>query len=437
MFKLRHLTIAAFSAFAMLFLLPEEAKAQVPQGINYQAVARDTSGTPLAKETLDVVISIIDSNVFTTVYEETWDDVVTNRFGLFTIQIGRGVTVDDFTTVDWAGGGLYLNVNIDGVDMGNATELMTVPYAMYAMYAENAGNVLVIDSASLDGTDYIIYTNNGNDTTNLGALAGSATGVDSGEIVGASMDTLRLYQNGGFIDIDVSALIGGGTSLDNDTTNELQILTISNDTIFLSDGGSVVLPGAVANNDNDSTNELQTVSISNDTIFLTDGGFAVLPAGFTNNDNDSTNELLTSVTITNDSLHITDAGGTFDIDLSAYVNAVNNDNDSTNELQALTIGNDTVYLSDGGFVVLPTGATNNDNDSTNELQTVSISNDTVYLTDGGFAVLPSASANNDNDSTNELLISANITNDSLHITDAGGTFDIDLSAYVNAAINAC
>ncbi|HAW18824.1 MAG TPA: hypothetical protein DCX14_01460 [Flavobacteriales bacterium] len=399
MFKLRHLTIAAFSAFAMLFLLPEEAKAQVPQGINYQAVARDTSGTPLAKETLDVVISIIDSNVFTTVYEETWDDVVTNRFGLFTIQIGRGVTVDDFTTVDWAGGGLYLNVNIDGVDMGNATELMTVPYAMYA---ENAGNVLVIDSASLDGTDYIIYTNNGNDTTNLGALAGSATGVDSGEIVGASMDTLRLYQNGGFIDIDVSALIGGGTSLDNDTTNELQILTISNDTIFLSDGGSVVLPGAVANNDNDSTNELQTVSISNDTIFLTDGGFAVLPAGFTNNDNDSTNELLTSVTITNDSLHITDAGGTFDIDLSAYVNAVNNDNDSTNELQ-----------------------------------TVSISNDTVYLTDGGFAVLPSASANNDNDSTNELLISANITNDSLHITDAGGTFDIDLSAYVNAAINAC
>ena len=402
MFKLRHLTIAAFSAFAMLFLLPEEAKAQVPQGINYQAVARDTSGTPLAKETLDVVISIIDSNVFTTVYEETWDDVVTNRFGLFTIQIGRGVTVDDFTTVDWAGGGLYLNVNIDGVDKGNATELMTVPYAMYAMYAENAGNVLVIDSASLDGTDYIIYTNNGNDTTNLGALAGSATGVDSGEIVGASMDTLRLYQNGGFIDIDVSALIGGGTSLDNDTTNELQILTISNDTIFLSDGGSVVLPGAVANNDNDSTNELQTVSISNDTIFLTDGGFAVLPAGFTNNDNDSTNELLTSVTITNDSLHITDAGGTFDIDLSAYVNAVNNDNDSTNELQ-----------------------------------TVSISNDTVYLTDGGFAVLPSASANNDNDSTNELLISANITNDSLHITDAGGTFDIDLSAYVNAAINAC
>lgn len=124
MYKLRHLTIAAFSAFAMLFLLPEEVKAQVPQGINYQAVARDTSGTPLAKQTLDVVISIIDSNVFTTVYEETWNGVVTNRFGLFTIQIGRGVTVDDFTAIDWAGGGLYLNVNIDGVDMGNATELM-------------------------------------------------------------------------------------------------------------------------------------------------------------------------------------------------------------------------------------------------------------------------------------------------------------------------
>ncbi len=48
---------------------------------------------------------------------------------------------------------------------------------------------------------------------------------------------------------------------------------------------------------------------------------------------------------------------------------VNNDNDSTNEIQSLTMGNDTIYLSDGGSVVLPM---NYDNDSTNEIQSLTM-----------------------------------------------------------------
>ena len=90
-----------------LFTLPEKASAQAPNTINYQAVARDTSGNPIANQALDVVITIIDSNVFTSVYTETWPGTTTNRFGLFTIQIGRGTTGDDFSAVDWAGGGLH------------------------------------------------------------------------------------------------------------------------------------------------------------------------------------------------------------------------------------------------------------------------------------------------------------------------------------------
>ncbi len=61
---------------------------------------------------------------------------------------------------------------------------------------------------------------------------------------------------------------------DTDSTNELQALRKSGDTIFLSNGGFVELPN---NLDNDSANELQTLSISNDTIFLSNGGFAIIP----------------------------------------------------------------------------------------------------------------------------------------------------------------
>ena len=66
---------------------------------------------------------------------------------------------------------------------------------------------------------------------------------------------------------------------------EFQILSISNDTIFLSNGGFAKLP---ADGDADPTNEIQILSISNDTIFLSSGGFAKLPA---DGDNDPTNEI--------------------------------------------------------------------------------------------------------------------------------------------------
>ncbi len=95
-------------------------------------------------------------------------------------------------------------------------------------------------------------------------------------------------------------------NFDRDSTNELQALSKSGDTIFLSNGGFVQVP---KNWDNDSTNELQAISKSGDTILLSNGGFVRLPS--------------------------------------------NLDNDSSNEIQQLTISNDTIFLSNGGFVEIP------------------------------------------------------------------------------------
>lgn len=64
-------------------------------------------------------------------------------------------------------------------------------------------------------------------------------------------------------DITISA-----TEVDGSITNEIQTITISNDTIYLSDGGFVVVPGA---------SDDQAITISNDTIYLEDGGFVVIP----------------------------------------------------------------------------------------------------------------------------------------------------------------
>ena len=122
---------------------------------------------------------------------------------------------------------------------------------------------------------------------------------------------------------------------DQDTTNEIQFITISNDTLILSGGGTVSLANYLDNTDD------QVLSISNDTISLEDGGSVVLPPLPPEVDLDSTNEIQ-SVSISNDSLFIS---GSNAVSLTNYL-------DNTDD-QALTLSGDTLFLEDGGSVVLP------------------------------------------------------------------------------------
>jgi hypothetical protein len=108
-----------------------------PQGINYQAVARNTSGAELQNTPLTVRIGIYtDAAATNQAYEET-HAVTTNSFGLFNVIIGQGTqtSVNAFSTILWANSAYYLKVEIDGgsgfTNMGT-TQLMSVPYALYA-----------------------------------------------------------------------------------------------------------------------------------------------------------------------------------------------------------------------------------------------------------------------------------------------------------------
>ena len=454
--------------------------AQAPGGINYQAVARNAGGNLVANQAVNLQISIRETTTNgNVVYQET-HSATTNQYGLFTLVIGQGTTTDNFSAIGWGNDLHFLQVEVDldndlVYDISSTTQLWSVPYALYSGSTigsnDNDTTNELITNVQVANDSLFITEGDSTFSVDLSVLSGGSLDNDTTnelQSISLSNDTIFLSDNGGFIvlppqifidndttnELITSAVINNDTltiteagvdfdidltpyvnALDNDadSTNEIQVLTISNDTITLSDGGFVVLPPSTSL-DNDTTNEIQTLSISNDTIFLTNGGFAVLPPTAVNNDNDSTNELITSAVITNDTLTITEAGIDFEIDLKPYVNALDNDADSTNEIQVLSISNDTITLTDGGFVVLP-ASTSLDNDTTNEIQTLSISNDTIFLTNGGFAILPPTSINNDNDSTNELITSAVITNDTLTITEAGIDFEIDLKPYVNALDN--
>ena len=112
----------------------------VPQGINYQAVARDASGDVLMNQALTIQFSVIsDITTLAVSWQET-HPVTTNDYGLFTAIIGQGTTTSvgssaTFNVIDWGASNHLLKVEIDYgsglVDMGT-TAFMSVPYSLYS-----------------------------------------------------------------------------------------------------------------------------------------------------------------------------------------------------------------------------------------------------------------------------------------------------------------
>lgn len=127
------------SVFLCLVFYSTALLSQVPQKINYQAVARNAAGVILQNTPLKVRYTIRDvSATGSIVYQETHNTITTNQFGLFTAAIGSGtVSIGTFATIGWGNGDKYLQVEVDvnnaGVytDLG-AAQLLSVPYALYA-----------------------------------------------------------------------------------------------------------------------------------------------------------------------------------------------------------------------------------------------------------------------------------------------------------------
>ena len=114
--------------------------AQAPEGINYQAVARDLTGAEMPNTVVAVQVQILNS-ALAVVYQEDHART-TNAFGLFNIVVGQGSnSTSIFSNINWASSPYYLKISIDAngsglVDMGY-TQLLSVPYALYAKESAN------------------------------------------------------------------------------------------------------------------------------------------------------------------------------------------------------------------------------------------------------------------------------------------------------------
>ncbi|NOU18535.1 MAG: hypothetical protein HOO91_13350 [Bacteroidales bacterium] len=130
-------TISRLIAVFLVLCFQMTAFSQAPQGINYQAVIRDASGTLIANHQVGLRITLQNSTPV--VYFTENKTLTTNGQGIINHIIGSGtVTFGVFSSIPWSLGDIYIKVEIDPAggnvysQMGEPTKFQSVPYALYA-----------------------------------------------------------------------------------------------------------------------------------------------------------------------------------------------------------------------------------------------------------------------------------------------------------------
>ena len=278
-----YITLSVLSVTLSLFF-SQSTDAQTPGSMSYQAVIRNSSNQLVTNTQIGMQISILQGSASGSVVYSEIQTPTTNANGLISIAIGGETGFDD---IDWATGPYFIKTETDPAGGTNYTisgtsQIMSVPYALHAKTAEH-----------LTGT--IMET----DPVFVASPANTITGTD----ITNWNDKL--------------------TEVDSSATDELQVLSIRNDTIYLSNGGFVDLPAEY-----DGT----WASLTGKPDFA-----AVATSGNYNDLSDLPNIPVSTSQLTNDAGFLTKEA----------------DSSVTNEIQVLRISSDTIYLSNGGFVKLP------------------------------------------------------------------------------------
>src|SRR6187402_1519165 len=123
------LTITRLS-FLLLFAITcanlHAQASHAPQGINYQAVARDANGQLIPNATIGVQLTIHDTAAGGAIVYRERHVVVTNAFGTFSVVVGGGgLVTGTFGNIAWDGADKYLQVETDLSGGTNYTDMGT------------------------------------------------------------------------------------------------------------------------------------------------------------------------------------------------------------------------------------------------------------------------------------------------------------------------
>jgi microcystin-dependent protein len=236
-------------AIIILFIVSvNDLFGQAPQAIPYQAAVRNSSGTLLTNQSVKFRFSIRSASASgTVVYQET-QSATTNSLGLAVLNVGQGTAVTGtFSSIDWTGGTMFLQVEIDPAggtsytDMGTQ-QLMSVPYSLSSANGVPVGSIeaslrttapsgwLLCDGSAVSRTTY----------ANLFAAIGTSCGSGDGSTTFNLPDFRGRFLRG----------VSGTSSNDPDKTSRTSMAT---------GGNTGNNPGSVQADDNKSHTHTYTV----------------------------------------------------------------------------------------------------------------------------------------------------------------------------------
>lgn len=144
-------------------------QAQPPQKISYQAVVRNSTNALVTNQPVGVKITILQGSATgTPVFAETHSPT-TNANGLINIVIGTGSpAINGLLDVVWSTGPYFIKTEIDpaggtAYSITSTSELLSVPYALYAKKAESTNllNLPFAGSSHSINNAFSVKNNNG------------------------------------------------------------------------------------------------------------------------------------------------------------------------------------------------------------------------------------------------------------------------------------
>lgn len=146
---------------------------QAPEKMSYQAVIRNGSGQLLGNQAIAIRVSVLQgSPAGAAVYSERLTGN-TNANGLISMEIGTGTVLSGtFASIDWSSGSYYLKTETDpaggtSYTIVGTSQLLSVPYAMYAKSAGGGGGSFTIPYTNTVNNASILFslTNDGDGTS--------------------------------------------------------------------------------------------------------------------------------------------------------------------------------------------------------------------------------------------------------------------------------
>lgn len=229
-------------SFSILFAIAQH----VPQGMKYQAVARNLSGAILANQEVALKINLVTQNGTTPViYYSEVHTVVTNQLGLFSLTIGEGkIETGSFSKIPWSTEDIWMQVAIKDKDKSSFaiisnSKLLAVPYAFHAETASKLVESSIKEGASVSasatlttplstGIPAAVWTLKGNTYSNpMYDHLGTGDSVDL-IIVSNNKERVRIAGNGDMgVKQNVRLNTAGGTTDIKGATNMQSTLDVT------------------------------------------------------------------------------------------------------------------------------------------------------------------------------------------------------------------